>query len=184
MHRMEKFSSVISSIVKSLAWLKSICESSWLSTVSLDCTHDLLAAATAHCLVYCVSNCNYNYNENYNLKCIITWKLNYNYHLQLCNNHNYIRTGSKVPQLTRTKTIVTNSCAQLLFYFFFHFCPNDHNSKCQHKFNFSAYLYRSQPRRMHIVLGSQVGEHQHCYAHRSSRLLRHGLHSYAACAFC
>ena len=35
----------------------------------------------------------------------ITWKLNYNYHLQLCNNHNQIRIGSKVPHLTRTKTI-------------------------------------------------------------------------------
>ena len=31
--------------------------------------------------------------------------MNYNYRLQLYNNHNQIRVGSKVPQLTRTKAI-------------------------------------------------------------------------------
>ena len=32
-------------------------------------------------------------------------------------------------------------------------------------------------------LGCQVGEHQHCYAHRSTHLLKQGLHNYVAYVF-
>ena len=32
-------------------------------------------------------------------------------------------------------------------------------------------------------LGCQVGEHQHCYTHRSSHLLRQDFHNYVACVF-